>query len=65
MAILRLFIDTGGRLAEITDLAVEDVILEAEVINVVGKGKRPRSVPYGPKTSSALDRYLRLRKRHP
>ena len=65
MAILRLFIDTGGRLAEITDLAVEDVILEAEVINVVGKGKRPRSAPYGPKTSSALDRYLRLRKRHP
>ena len=65
MAILRLFIDTGCRLAEITDLAVEDVILEAEVINVVGKGKRPRSAPYGPKTSSALDRYLRLRKRHP
>jgi site-specific recombinase XerC len=55
MAILRLFIDTGCRLAEITDLAVEDVILEAEVINVVGKGKRPRSAPYGPKTSSALD----------
>ena len=39
--------------------------VQAEVINVVGKGKRPRSVPYGPKTSSALDRYLRLRKRHP
>ena len=65
MAILRLFIDTGCRLAEITDLAVEDVILDVEVINVVGKGKRPRSVPYGPKTSATLDRYSRLRKRHP
>lgn len=30
---------------------------------VLGKGRRPRSAPYGQKTAQAIDRYLRLRKR--
>jgi site-specific recombinase XerD len=64
-ALLRLFIDTGCRLAEITSLKRSDVDLDAEVIHVVGKGSRPRTVPFGPKTTMALDRYDRLRKRHP
>lgn len=28
---------------------------------MIGKGRRPRSVPFGSKTTLALDRYLRLR----
>jgi integrase len=31
----------------------------------VGKGRRPRAVPYGKRTAQALDRYLRARVRHP
>jgi integrase/recombinase XerC len=31
----------------------------------MGKGRRPRSCPFGQKTAAALDRYLRLRIRHP
>jgi site-specific recombinase XerD len=65
VALLRLFIDTGCRLAEITNLKRSDVDLDSEVIQVVGKGSRPRAVPFGPKTTMALDRYDRLRKRHP
>ena len=65
MAILRLFIDTGCRLAEVTNLTLDNLNRDVEGINVVGKGSRPRSVPFGPKTSSALDRYNRERKRHP
>jgi integrase len=32
-------------------------------VTVVGKGSRIRSCPFGPKTSKALDRYLRARSR--
>lgn len=64
-AIFRLFIDTGCRLAEIANLKMEDLDLDLEVVIVTGKGSRTRSVPFGPKTATALDRYRRLRSRHP
>jgi len=63
-ALLRAFLDTGGRLAEITNLTVDDVDLDLKVLIVLGKGGRHRSVPFGNKTAQALDRYLRLRRRH-
>ncbi|MGH6915516.1 MAG: tyrosine-type recombinase/integrase, partial [Geminicoccales bacterium] len=31
----------------------------------VGKGRRPRSAPFGARTAQALDRYLRARAKHP
>ena len=63
-AIVRLFIDTGCRLSEITGLAIEDVDFEQNVIVVLGKGRRPRVCPFGRKTARALDRYLRKRGQH-
>ncbi len=60
-AIIRLFIDTGCRLSEVTGLNVEDVDFEQNVIVVLGKGRRPRACPFGRKTARALDRYLRKR----
>ncbi|HSK90720.1 MAG TPA: hypothetical protein VK875_05360 [Euzebyales bacterium] len=35
-----------------------------EVAVVFGKGRWPRSCPFGAKTGHALDRYLRVRGRH-
>lgn len=64
LAILRVFIDGGVRLAECTGIKLEDVDFEQEIIVVTGKGRRPRAVPFGAKTGQALDRYLRLRARH-
>ena len=64
-AIFRLFIDTGCRLSEVANLRVSDLDLDADVVLVVGKGSRPRAVPFGPKCATALDRFLRLRGRHP
>jgi site-specific recombinase XerD len=71
-AIIMLLYDTGGRLAETTNLAwVEhdphscDVDLDQATILVHGKGGRPRLVPIGRKTVRAIDRYLRERHRHP
>jgi site-specific recombinase XerD len=64
LAILSLFIDTGLRRAELAGLGVDDVEFDHEVAMVTGKGSRPRAVPFGRKTSVALDRYLRERRRH-
>jgi site-specific recombinase XerC len=60
-AIVRLIWDTGARLSEIAALDVGDVDLDTDVIHVLGKGRRPRAVPFGPKTGQALSRYLRVR----
>ncbi len=64
-AILRLFLDTGIRLAELAGLRAEDVDFEHTVAVVLGKGSRPRAVPFGRRTTRALDRYLRARGHHP
>jgi site-specific recombinase XerD len=64
-AIIRLFFDAGLRLAEMTGLRVEDVDLRAGVVEVKGKGSRRRAPSFGRRTAQALDRYLRLRERHP
>jgi site-specific recombinase XerD len=64
-AIVRLFLEPGGlRLAELAGLAVDDLDLDNDVVLVLGKGNRPRSVPFGAKTGSALTRYMRLRTNH-
>lgn len=62
-AIIRLFLDTGMRLEELSRLRLEDVDLDQNVAYVMGKGRRPRACPFGNKTSQALDRYLRQRNR--
>ena len=64
-AMIRLFLDTGIRLAEMTGLAMEDIDFDLGVVIVVGKGRRQRASPFGAKTAQALDRYLRSRAGHP
>ncbi|MGH9226877.1 MAG: tyrosine-type recombinase/integrase [Acidimicrobiales bacterium] len=64
-AIIRLFLDCGLRLAELAALKVDDVDFDYSVVHVVGKGRRPRSAPFGARTAQALDRYLRARAKHP
>jgi site-specific recombinase XerC len=64
-AVIRLFLDTGMRRGELSGLRVEDVDFDHDVALVTGKGRRPRACPFGRKTAQALDRYLRVRGRHP
>lgn len=64
-AMIRLFLDTGVRVSEMSGLLLADVDLDAhDVIHVMGKGSRGRAVPFGAKAGTALDRYLRERHRH-
>src|SRR5688572_30774405 len=57
-AIVRFMLETGTRAGEVVLLEVPDVDLAAGTAVVRrGKGGRGRSVPFGPQTARALDRY--------
>lgn len=64
-AMLRLFIDSGMRLAELVNLRTEDLDFVQDVAHVMGKGRRGRACPFGAKTGEALRRYIRARSRRP
>jgi site-specific recombinase XerD len=64
-ALLRVMNDSGIRLGECAGLKLEDLDTTTGVITVTGKGRRTRTIPFGHRTAQALDRYLRLRPRHP
>ncbi len=63
-AVLRLFVDTGMRRAELAGLTLDDLDLTSGTALVLGKGSRIRTAPFGDKTSLAIRRYLRMRARH-
>jgi site-specific recombinase XerD len=63
-ALLMLLLDTGARRAEITGLTLDDLDLDLDVLVVLGKGRRERTLPFGRRAGEALDRYLRARTRH-
>lgn len=71
-AILCVFVDTGARVAEMAGLRwapddeeSNDVDLDRGELRLHGKGDRWRLVGIGDKTLSAIDRYVRMRSRHP
>ena len=64
-ALIRLMVETGTRAGEAAALALTDVDLREGVAVVRrGKGGKGRSVPFGPQTALAIDRYLRVRRTH-
>lgn len=69
-ALIRIFIDTGARLQEVTNLRHNleddtqvDVSLDLGIIRVLGKGRRERVLAIGRRTIRAIDRYLRVRQK--
>lgn len=64
-AVLRVLIDTGMRRSELAGIELDDVDWPRQVLLVHGKGGRDRGCPIGAKTCRALDRYVRVRARHP
>ena len=71
-ALLRVFVDTGARRAEVDGLRFDpsddennDIDLDQGIIRVLGKGRRERTLPIGVRSAKALDRYLRKRAQHP
>lgn len=58
-AILELAYASGLRLAELKNIRLEQLHLDAGFINVIGKGNKERVVPIGRKAIEAMERYLR------
>lgn len=63
-AIIRMLFDCGLRRGEIAGITLEDLNVDEQQVTVHGKNRKTRTVPYGAKTSVALDAYLRSRMRH-
>ena len=57
-AVLELAYASGLRLAELRNLRLEQLHLDAGFINVIGKGNKERVVPVGRKAVGALNRYI-------
>jgi len=57
-AVLELAYASGLRLAELRNVRLEQLHLEAGFINVIGKGNKERVVPLGCKAAEAMQRYL-------
>jgi site-specific recombinase XerD len=64
-ALVRFMVETGARAGEVAAMAVADVDL-ARGLAILrrGKGGKGRTVPIGPQTAKAIDRYLRARRSH-
>src|SRR5262249_44973889 len=50
--------------SELAYLQMDDVDMDNNILHVIGKGSRPRLVPFGIKSAQAVDRYLRARALH-
>ena len=57
-AVLELAYASGLRLAELRNLRLEQLHLDAGFINVIGKGNKERVVPVGRTAVAALNRYI-------
>lgn len=60
-AILELFYSTGIRLSELLGVRRADMDLERRTVNVLGKGRKQRIVPFGSHAEAALRLYASMR----
>lgn len=59
VAILELLYATGIRVGELVALDLDDVDRGRNLVRVLGKGRKERSVPFGTPAAKALDKWLR------
>lgn len=58
VAMLELLYATGIRVGELVSLDLDDVDRERNVVRVLGKGRKERSVPFGHPAAQAIDRWV-------
>ena len=59
-ALFELFYATGMRLSEVSELKLDQIDFDLQMILVHGKGNKDRYVPFGKHTKIALKNYLKL-----
>ena len=60
-AIFQVFLQTGVRVSELVDLAIDDVDFNARTLHVHGKGDVERTIPLEQKVLKAIKNYLAIR----
>jgi site-specific recombinase XerD len=64
-AIIRLWCEPGSaRVSEMARIALDDLDMRLSLLTLHGKGDKSRKIRFGDKTGTALDRFLRERKKH-
>lgn len=63
-ALLRFMVDTGGRASEVLGVKLDQLWIPKGRALFKGKGDKERLVGFSPQTGLALDRYLRIRRKH-
>ena len=63
-AILELFYAAGIRRAELINLKLSDLMLDRDLIRVIGKGEKERIIPVGGYARDTLRLYLQMRESH-
>lgn len=58
-ALLELFYATGIRVSEAKDLTLNQVDLSFEIVNVIGKGRKERFIPFGDYAKQAIITYIK------
>lgn len=58
VAVIELLYATGIRVGELVGLDIDDLDRERQVVRVLGKGRKERTVPYGVPAGRALERWL-------
>jgi len=59
LAVLEILYSGGLRVSELCDLKLTDILLDAEMLRVTGKGNKQRLVPLGPRAIKCLDEYFK------
>ncbi len=59
-AALEILYSCGLRVSELCDLSLQDLLIDFNMIRVLGKGRKERLVPYGPVANESLNTYLTL-----
>ena len=60
LAILEVLYSAGVRVSELCDLRMIDLVLDSDMIRVMGKGNKERFVPIGPRAQECINNYLKF-----
>lgn len=60
-SLFSLMLDTGLRVSEVGSLAIEDVLVDDRLLRVMGKGHKPRYVPFSAAAQADLIAWLKVR----
>ena len=60
-AILQLFLDSGLRVSELSNISISDINFDKKEIKVLGKGNKERIILFSEDTSNVIKEYLKCR----